>query len=116
MNISNSMPSDRTPGAALPVAGAGRGADVGIAVREFVRAAIDVLDFEIDAVERVQLEVLEVLAEQGDVDVDAAAVILEAELERVVDFRIELQIAGAGRRGDAARDGRSVEALTTPDA
>ena len=60
---------------------------------EILVAAVDVLDDEIEPVEGVQLEIAEQLAEQGDVHVDAGAIIFEAKLERVVDLRLELEIA-----------------------
>ena len=56
-------------------------------------AAIDVLDDEHGPVERVELEVLELLAEQGNVEGDAARGKFSAEFIGPDGFRIELQIA-----------------------
>jgi hypothetical protein len=89
-------------------AGPGVGESIRIAVGNVERrAAVDVLDFEIDAVERIQLEVFEVLSEQGDVDVDPRSVIFEPEFESVVEFRIELKVTAAGGGGDGTRDSRT---------
>ena len=95
-------------------AGTGRRIHIGIAVGDVQSgAAVDVLDLEIDAVERIELEVFEVLAEQGNVHVDAGAVIFQADFECVVQFRIELQIGAAGRSGHGAGDGGPVDGLIT---
>src|SRR4051812_14007029 len=77
-------------------AGAGSGVDrnagdgvdrldvIGVEPAQAVLAAVDVLDEEIDAVERVELEVRKQLTEHRDVHVDPAPIILGAELEGVV--------------------------------
>ena len=66
---------------------------------QVVAAAVDGLDDEIEAIERIELEVVEFLVEQREVHIDAATVELPPSFERIVDLRLELQI---GARGDDA--------------
>ena len=73
-----------------------RGRELGLVLvrnAEVLFAPVDVLDDEDRSVERVQLEVFELLAEQSEVEEDAAGRILAAELPGIDDFRIELQPA-----------------------
>ena len=71
MNISTSTPCERTPDLILPVqAPVIELMSVSPLVTFSRRQLLIVLDFEIEAVERVELEVVEVLAEQGEVGVD----------------------------------------------
>ena len=75
-------------------------------------AAVDVLHEEDRAVERVQLEVLEFLAECGDTEAPLAARILHADFEGVDGFGIELQrarIEVVDVEGDRNRQRRTIE-------
>ena len=92
-------------------AGAGRRAEVAVGAGEIVVAAVDRLDEEDGAVERVELEVLEILAEQDDVDRHRPARIFGAELVGGVDLRIELEIADQ-RLGAAGRQRRTAGSAT----
>src|SRR5207244_13384823 len=76
---------------------------VGVRAVEAGAAAVEGLHDEVEAVERVQLEVAERLVKQCEVHVDSAAVILQASLERVVDLRLELKV-GTRRNTAAAID------------
>ena len=69
---------------------------------ELVDAAVDVLDHEVEAVERVQLEVAEQLTEQRDVDVESAAVVFGA------DFVASL-VSGLNCRSCPTRRRRAVD-------
>src|SRR5206468_9722493 len=78
-------------GTRLAGASAGRSYIVRVRAAQVGAAAVDVFDNEIEAVERIELEVLEQLMEHSDVDVDPVAVELGAQLKRVDRFRPELQ-------------------------
>ena len=102
VNASSSKPwLDHARPAVLPVQAPVRRTVVRVGAVQIVAAAVDVLDQEVEAVERVQLEVAEQLPEHGDVDVDPAAVIFGADLERVVGFGLELEV-----RADATMPGQ----------
>ena len=66
----------------VPVARDRRTAVVGVRAAQVGRAAVDVLNDEVDAVEGVQLEVFEVLLEQRHIDVNSVSVELGARIPR----------------------------------
>ena len=86
---------------------------------EIGAAAVDRLHEEDRAVERVELEVAEVLAEYGDVEHHVALSVLHSELIGVDLLRLELEILGPeapggglariGRREDRVAERRAVE-------
>src|SRR3546814_20014469 len=82
----------------------------GVGTAQIVLAGVHVGDLEEQAVEGVELEVVEHLVEGGDVEVEAATIIFGADFERIDILRLEDQILEASRPQDghdAAEIGRA---------
>src|SRR3546814_1188053 len=67
----------------------------GVGTAQIVLAGVHVGDLEEQAVEGVELEVVEQLVEGGDVEVEAATIIFGADFERIDILRLEDQILEA---------------------
>ena len=92
-------------------AGPGRIAGIAVSKAQAALAAVDVLDEEHRAVKGIQLEVAEVRAEHGHVQVELALLPLEPDLIAVDQFGIELESAGQRLRPANGRREREDRAL-----
>src|SRR3546814_12202559 len=80
---------------------------VAVAAGEVAVAAVDVLDQEDGAVERVELEAREIRPEEGEAEAERAGRIFGADFIAVDRFGIELQIADQRLRAADCREGRA---------